>query len=296
MIKKLYFCIFFIFLSQVLLITIENYNYLRIISGFCELRNNDFHNGIDIISDGNNIISLMDEEIIFYSNNRKNSLNYTYGNFIILEDRTNKYRFNYSHLDNYTFDVSKNLYSKGEVIASYTEELISEKDNYYHFDIEDIEKKVYINPLAFLKEEDKSNPRILNVYFILDNNEKISLTDSYKYVIERGGKIFIKCYDLFHNKNISPYKITLYADGEEKANIDFEILNKTEKKFTTKTGKMSSDIYLNNENFDYFIYDFYTLPGVVGLKIIVEDFSGNKVIFLRNLVIKYPALDKNNEK
>ena len=108
------------------------------------------------------------------------------------------------------------------------------------------------------------------------------------------GKVFIKCLDKINNSNynIVPYSIQVLIDGIEKANFVFDYLNKDESYFTINKNIKFEKIYLNKEPFDFYIMDYYGLPGLIGFKVIIEDFNGNKSVFIRNLKILPPKSEE----
>ena len=97
--------------------------------------------------------------------------------------------------------------------------------------------------------------------------------------------------DRIDNSNyfVCPYKIILIIDGKEKVNMVFDYLKKGENSYTlSNIGYKFEELYLNKEDFDYFLMDFHSLPDLIGLKIIVEDFAGNKVEFKKPIRVLPP--------
>ncbi|HOV14075.1 MAG TPA: hypothetical protein PK771_07310, partial [Spirochaetota bacterium] len=69
----------------------------------------------------------------------------------------------------------------------------------------------------------------------------------------------------------------------------FDYMKKTENSYVVSdTNLRFEDIYANKEDFDFFLVEFYSLPNLVGLKITVEDFHGNKTEFKRPIRILPP--------
>ena len=87
---------------------------------------------------------------------------------------------------------------------------------------------------------------------------------------------------------LAPYKITLYIDGIEKANFKFDYLNKLSNSFFITNNLDFNNIYANNEIYDFYILDYYSLPEIIGFKLIVEDFNGNKREFKKNIIMEFP--------
>ncbi|MBN2546714.1 MAG: M23 family metallopeptidase [Spirochaetes bacterium] len=258
---------------------------ILITSAFCDFRNDHFHTGIDISGKDQKIYSLTDCEMIFYNSTRKGSIRYGRGNFITLESNDHKFRYNYSHIKDYT--INKNIfnYKKGDLIGISGNSGYSSGDH-LHFEIELLEDTKLANPMKFIKVHDTLKPIIKDI-IIVNDSERSSLLQYKNYNIKKRSKLFIQCFDKIDNSkyNITPYKISLFIDGEEKKTICFDILNKINENFYTDDNLKFEDIYVNMTNFDYFLGDLNIIPGVCGLKIIVEDYHGNKEEFKRPIKI-----------
>ncbi len=292
---KKYLIFFLLFLFSSLLLHNDTSNYIlsnnyKIISSFCDHKDNHFNTGLDLIAKNDEMFhSIFDGEVIFYNKNRFRNIKYNNGNLLVVEDKENKLRASYFNLrDNFT---NENIFilKKGEQIGrpKYSVNLNEFK---LYIEVEDIENNKVLNPMQHIFINDTIQPRILDIYFITDENEIISLKEKGEYKIKRGGKIFIKCFDKINNSNynITPYSIKILIDGNEKASFIFDHLNKKNFYYTINKNKLFEDIYYNKEPFDFYIMDFYGLPGLVGFKAIVEDFNGNKTIFKSNLKILPP--------
>ena len=86
-------------------------------------------------------------------------------------------RFNYYNLKNEFLNKDKLLFKKGEEIgkSEFNEKL---KESKFYIEVEDMENKKILNPLNFISINDSIPPRILDIYFITDNNQIISLKSS----------------------------------------------------------------------------------------------------------------------
>lgn len=263
-------------------------NVYKVTSTFGDSRYDHFHTGLDLAANDQEIRAITNSELIFHNKKRSNSISYGMGDFAVFENSYDKLRFNYSHLKEDSF-IPENVYwKKNDKIASVGSSGHS-TGSHLHFEVEDIENKRLLNPLAYIGKKDTLPPRIEDVYFITKDNEKISLTTNAK--LKRGGKLFIKCMDRIDDSNyfIAPYKITVIIDGKEKSVLTFDYFRKTESAYVVSDTKLKfEDIYINKEDFDFFLLDFYSLPNLVGLKIIVEDFHGNKIEFKKPIRILPP--------
>jgi len=294
--KKI-FIIFIFFLAIPILADINHiFIFMKnkiLTSNFCDYRNDHFHTGIDLAALDEDIIVPNDSEVVFFNIKRKNSINYGNGNFVILQDNKNNYRFNFSHLKDDSFDNKKIVYSRGDKIA-VSGNTGHSSGSHLHLEIEDIKNKLLLNPLTFLNIEDTRRPRLIDIYFITEDNKKISITDPRNYKIEKNGKLFIKCMDYVNNSEYAlvPYKITVYIDGKKTSSLMFDHLTSNLNNFVLNDGRDFSSLYINNEKNDFFISNFFSLPGLIGFKVEIEDFSGNILVYKKNLIVEYK---KENE-
>ncbi|HOJ64345.1 MAG TPA: M23 family metallopeptidase [Spirochaetota bacterium] len=267
-------------------------NYI-ISSSFGDTRNDHFHTGIDLASNENEeIYSITDGRLIFYNTKKFRGISYGLGNFAVIQSEDNKYRITYSHLKENSLDIKKEKYKKNEKIANVGNTGHS-TGPHLHLEIEDMQKNILINPLKFIKikDRDKIPPIIEDVYFITTNREKISLFKDNK--IKRGGKLFIKTMDRINSQQnmITPYKIYVLIGGKEATILIFDYFRKINNDYYVSTNDYKfQDIYQNGINFDYYLMDFTSLPGVVGFNIIVEDYNGNKNEFRRAVKVLPPDL------
>lgn len=262
-----------------------------LISNFCDFRIDHFYAGIDLKGNNQDVLSAEDSEVVFKNIDRKGSIKYGNGQFIVLEDIGHKKRFYYSNLKEGSIDKNRIFYKKDEKIAIAGNSGSSVIDH-LHFEIEDIVNRKIINPLQYIEVLDTIPPKILDIYFVTQNYEKISIVDNYKVV--RGGKLYVKCQDIINNSNylLAPYKITLYINGIEKASFKFDSLYKLNNSFFMANNLNFKDIYANNEAYDFYIIDYHSLPDIIGFKLIVEDFNGNKREFKKNLIMELPKKEK----
>lgn len=260
-----------------------------ITSTFGDSRNDHYHTGIDLAATGEDLRALSTSEAIFISGTRKRNIFYGNGNLVILEDSKNRVRYNYSHIMDDTIDRDKRAYSRGEKVGIIGNTGHS-TGNHIHFEVEDLESKRLINPISILSYKDTMKPIIEDIYFITKNGEKISILKT-KY-IPRGGKLFIKCKDQIDNSPffLAPYYIELIIDSKDIYKITFDYLTKRENSFILSDTNLDfNELYVNSRGFDFFITEYYALPGDISIKAIVKDYAGNRTVFLKPIRILPPG-------
>jgi hypothetical protein len=262
----------------------------KITALFGDSRDDHLHTGVDLAANDQDVRSVMDSELVFYNKQRTGSIPYGLGNFVILENGDKRLRMNYSHMREGSVDFKKEIYRKSEKIGSCGNSGHS-TGTHLHFEVEDIKNNRLLNPLAFIDFTDTLAPRIDDVYFVTSDNQKLSLWQYNK--IKRGGKLFIKCSDRVNGSNydVFPYKIRVIIDGKEKYFLKLDYFTKGENAFSISDSKLKfEDIFVNKDNNDIFLMDFNSLPDLIGLKILVEDYSGNKSEFKKEIRILAPDM------
>jgi hypothetical protein len=264
----------------------------KITAAFGDSRDDHLHTGIDLAAVDEDVKSIMDSELIFYNRQNPRSITYGNGNFMILENSEKKLRFNYSHLRDGSIDYRKIIYKQSEKIGSSGNS--GHSTGYHlHLEVEDIKNNKLLNPLQFIQYNDNMPPRIDDVYFISSDNQKMSLWEYNR--IKRGGKLFIKCIDRIDSSNydLVPYSVRVIIDGKEKFFMTFDYFEKGESSYTvSNTGLKFGDIYKNKDNTDLYLLDYSSLPDLIGLKIIVTDFTGRKAEFKKEITILSPDIEK----
>jgi Peptidase family M23 len=289
--KKYFALVFFAFCLKIFsqepgndVVILNNY---KMTSSFCDFRDDHFHTGIDLVSKDQDIKTIMDGEVIFYNNSRKDSISYGNGNFVILENPVKKLRVNYSHLKDDSFNAEKTSYKKGESIAVMGNTGAS-TGTHLHLEIKDMKNNAIINPLNYVSVADSIPPRLVDIYFITADKSEVSLITKGEYKIKKGGQLFINCFDTNGFNKFSPYKIGLFVNGVEKANLKFDKLVEYKNDLITEDSKNFYSIYSQKESFNYYLTDFYSVPGLVGLKVVIEDFYGNKTVATRSILVQMP--------
>lgn len=297
--KLLFIFILFIYFS---VLSGEDFSYkldsnYKIISSFCDYKNDQISTGVEFNAKNEECNIIYDGEVVFFNKNRPGNIRYNKGNLLVIENKEKKLRFNYYNLKKEFVNTKKLLFKKGEEIGllDFNEQL---KESRFYIEVVDIKNEKILNPLNFISINDSIPPLIVDIYFKTDDKQVVSLKLKGEYKVKRGGKVFIKCFDKINNSNynIMPYSIKILIDGVEKTNFIFDNLNKKDSFFTINKDIGFEKIYYNKEPFDFYVMDYYGLPGLIGFKVIVEDFNGNKSVFIRNLKILPPDyIDKKSE-
>ena len=265
-------------------VMMDNY---RVSSTFGDFRDDHFHTGLDLVSRDENIKTVMDGEVVFYNRDLPGGIKYGNGNFVILENAAKKLRVNYSHLKDGSFNPGIVIYKKGDGIARIGNTGAS-TGPHLHLEIEDTKKHEIVNPLFYVSVEDNTPPRLADIYFITSDNSVVSLIAKGEYRIKNGGELFVKCFDVSGGNRFAPYKINLFINGVEKAGIVFDRLIEYNYDLITTGSKGFTGIYRHGEGLDFYLADFYSVPGLVGIKISIEDFYGNKTIVTRSILVELP--------
>ncbi len=264
-----------------------------ITSSFGDTRGDHFHTGVDFAADGENVFVLEDSRVLFFNKDRRGFIKYGLGNFVVVQGLSNKYRYTYAHNAAHSLNNDKLIYKKGEIIA-VSGNTGHSTGSHLHFEIEDIENKTIVNPLKILKIEDRKSPVISDVFFVNQNNQPVSL---YKNIrINRGGKLFIKTYDLIDDNPgfLTPYSIKVFIDGEQFAELYFDVMAKKNNDFVLSSSINHSGLYGTGEDFTFFIKENYFLPGEYGIKIVVSDIAGNTKSFISSFYAEIPPKSNSN--
>ncbi len=257
----------------------------KITSTFGDSRGDHFHTGLDLAATDQDIRSISNGELIFYNKDRLGNIPYGNGNFIIIEDKAENSRVSYSHLQDNSITPTKTHYQIGEKIGVVGNSGHS-TGHHLHLEVEDTKNNRLINPIGFINQKDSESPRIEDVYFITNDNERISISRGSS--VRKGGRLFITAIDRINNSqyNITPYKIKVMIDGKDKSELVFDSMKKTESSYIVESCNMVfEEIYANKTDFDFYLCEIYSIPDTIGLRIVVEDFAGLKSEFRKAIRI-----------
>ncbi|MEA1912139.1 MAG: M23 family metallopeptidase, partial [Spirochaetota bacterium] len=198
-----------------------------LISTFGESEFDEYIKGLDIGGDVQDIRPIDSGELVYYSHYNSSPLDLPsgLGSFVIYQHK-NGIRSLYGHLedssiktDNYKVgmsDVIGTMGSTGTTVGSML-----------HLQVLDTEFKKYINPLLSLPFlDDKTNPVINEV--ILSSSQGRFMLGSEKKIQSGIYSLSADIRDLSESAGyycpLAPYSISLFINGENLANINFESL------------------------------------------------------------------------
>lgn len=250
-----------------------------LISTFGESEFDEYIKGLDIGGDVQDIRPIDSGELVYYSHYNSSPLDLPsgLGSFVIYQHK-NGIRSLYGHLedssiktDNYKVgmsDVIGTMGSTGTTVGSML-----------HLQVLDTEFKKYINPLLSLPFlDDKTNPVINEV--ILSSSQGRFMLGSEKKIQSGIYSLSADIRDLSESAGyycpLAPYSISLFINGENLANINFESLRVEDGEMFLQEsdGIPYSELYLSD--WEIFIGNFELSPGDVMIEISVKDFSGNE--------------------
>ncbi|HBD92873.1 MAG: hypothetical protein A2015_03495 [Spirochaetes bacterium GWF1_31_7] len=284
--------LFFLFLCmQIFIIPLFSQSIMDnfvITSLFGDSRTDHFHTGIDLFGINEPLKAKEDVITVFFNKSRRSDLKYGNGNFVLLQNFDNTFRYNYSHIEDNSYNSNVTFFNKGDIVALSGN---SGKSTGYHLhlEVEDMVKKQIINPIQFFDVIDTKKPVIHDVFFVTLNNEVVSLFKTRSIV--RGGKLFIKAQDFSETNNFAqvPYKISVFINGNEFYTLKFDSMDKTDNDyFISNTDKNFYNLYSTGDDYTYFIREKYFLPGLYGIKIEVSDWNGNMTVFNNSFRISGP--------
>lgn len=239
-----------------------------------------FQTGIDLQGKDLPFFAKEDCELVFVNKKRPNSIRYSGGNLILLQNRTSNLRYYYSGIADNSYDERILNYSQGEFIGLAGNSGINNKET-LHVELENVESHKLLNPALFFDMPDTKKPVINDLFFIDIHNQEISLFKSKRVI--RGGKLFIKCCDYINDSSsaLIPYQIDVFINGEEFCSLNFESMDKKNKTFyLSESEKDFFALYQINSPNVFFLKEQYFLPGLLGIKVVVKDFAGNSKSYI----------------
>lgn len=199
----------------------------RLVSTFGESRDGQFHTGLDLGGEGQNVYPIEIGETVFSFEEGEigTELPTGLGSFIVLE-HDGGLRSTYSHLAAGSVERSVTSLSPADTIGivggtGYTEE------PHLHLQITDRELEQLVNPLLVLpQEEDRAAPVIRNVS-LLYGNELVPVTDG--ATVPVGDAVLVaELYDVNSGSGTNataPYRILVLHNGQQTFQLTFDALS-----------------------------------------------------------------------
>ena len=242
-----------------------------ITSAFGESRADHFHDGIDMVSSGDNVYPLA-SGVLLYTWNRSLFPLENYwggGNYKIIAHKDGLLSV-YMHLQD--VEDLRQEYSESDIIG-----LIGNTGHSYgkhiHFSVLDPEKRESINPLKSLSAyNDSKAPDIMN-FFIRIENRYIRLNDKSDIRLTQHYPLLVEVRDTVKgNERLGLYNFKASLNGKEIANYTFDKIGCSEDGLLVDN-KIFVDIF--DEKGYYKIKDIVYKEGINNFSIIVSDFNGN---------------------
>jgi len=242
-----------------------------ITSAFGESRADHFHDGIDMVSSGDNVYPLASGTLLYTWNRSLFPLeNYWGGGNYKVIAHSDGLLSVYMHLQDVE-DLKQN-YGESDIIG-----LIGNTGHSYgkhiHFSVLDPEKRESINPLKSLSPySDSKSPDIMN-FFIRIENRYIRLNDKSDIRLTQHYPLLVEVRDTVKgNERLGLYNFKASLNGKEIANYTFDKIGCSEDGLLVDN-KIFMDIF--DERGYYKIKDVVYKEGINNLSIIVSDFNGN---------------------
>ncbi len=250
-----------------------------LISTFGESEFDEYIKGLDIGGDVQDISPIDSGELVYYSHYNSSPLDLPSGlGTYVLYQHKNGIRSLYGHLEDSSIRTDNYLVGMSDIIGTMGSTGTA-VGTMLHLQVLDTEFKKYINPLLSLPFlNDKTKPVI---------NEVILSSSQGRLLLGSGEKIQSGVYSLSADIRdlsesagyycpLAPYSISLFINGENLANINFESLRVEDGEMFLQEsdGIPYSELYLSD--WEIFIGNFELSPGDVMIEISVKDFSGNE--------------------
>ena len=261
---------------------------VSVLASFGQYEFGSFLKGINIGGPPQNVKALDSGELVFYSHQAESPLDLPSGlGTYVIYQHNNGIRSLYGHLQNNSINTDKLNVGVKDVIGKtgYTG---IDPGSMLYLQLIDTEFKKYINPLLSLPLlSDQVKPGIKNVY-LLSKGEKLVLNP--KAVIKTGVYgLSADIRDFGANTGVynplAPFTISLYLNGENLANINFESLKVVDGNMLLQESDGISCEKLYKNDWEFFFGEFEFNPGDVRIEISVKDFSGNEGVKLLPLKI-----------
>jgi murein DD-endopeptidase MepM/ murein hydrolase activator NlpD len=259
-----------------------------IVSTFGESEFKQFVKGIDIGGESQDIRPIDSGELVFYSSPGTSPLDIPsgLGTYVIYQHK-NGIRSLYGHLEDGSVNIDQQKISLSDTIGIMGSSG-SAVGTMLHLQVIDIDFEKYINPLLSLPLLiDGSKPIINEVYLINEEGKKAISSGE---IINSGvfglsADIRDISEDVAYYCPVSPFSISLFINGENLANINFESLKIKDDKMILQDLKGISHDELYRDEWEFYLGEFELNPGDVMIEISVKDFAGNEGVIIFPLKI-----------
>lgn len=249
---------------------------LKLSSLFGESRGDHFHNGVDISSDNEKILSIADGEILYsrYSSDNPYENDHGSGNSVwVLHNK--KYVSAYFHLkDGRELNLLKSKAIQQKAVLGKSGNTGHSSGSHLHFIVINESEKKTINPLSILPEvKDSTLPNIGSLILTIGTS-----------------KTYIRDGDTFNNSSKFPITVEIFDGGERKSQRrgikELEILFNQQSikkasfnwlylengKWKNESGFSFEELYFEN---NYYLGDLSFHSGSNTIEIKVKDFNNN---------------------
>lgn len=242
-----------------------------ITSTYGESRSDHFHDGIDMISQSDNVYPVKNGKLLFAWNKTMFPLENYWGggNYKVLVHDDGSYSV-YMHLQD--VDTAKDTFAETDIIG-YIGDTGHSYGKHLHFSVLNHAKRESINPFTLLPVySDTKSPAISNFYVKIDNRY-IMIRDNSDIRLTKHYPLLVEIRDVIKgNENLGIYRLKAVFNGKEVANYDFSRIN-----FSTKglavSNRIFDDVY--DEKGYYKIGGIMYNSGINTLTVSVSDFNGN---------------------
>ena len=250
-----------------------------IVSTFGESESNEYVNGVDIGGKSQDVKPIDAGELVFYSRPGASLMDLPsgLGTYVIYQHK-NGIRSLYGHLEDGSVDTRRQHVDLSDTIGKMGS-TGSAVGTMLHLQVIDTEFEKYINPLLSLPLLiDGSKPIINEVYLITEEDRKAITPGE---VVKSG--VFGLSADIRDLSEsaayycpVSPFSISLFINGENLANINFESLKIRDDKMVLNELEGISHDELYRGPWEFYLGKFELNPGDVMIEISVKDFTGNE--------------------
>lgn len=250
-----------------------------IVSTFGESESNEFVNGVDIGGKSQVVKPIDAGDLVFYSRPGDSPLDLPsgLGSYVIYQ-HNNGIRSLYGHLEDGSINTTELVVDLSDTIGIMGSSG-STVGTMLHLQVIDIEFEKYINPLLSLPLLIDGTRPVINEVFLITEEGRMSITSG---AIIKSGVFGLSAdiRDLSESAGyycpVSPFSISLFINGENLANIDFESIKIRDDKMVLQEPEGISHDELYRDDWEFFLGEFELNPGDLMIEISVKDFAGNE--------------------